>query len=103
VIGMPGSTVHARHLASTAFIDSEHPGVRAFAQRHAVGVDASQRAVALYRAVRDGFRYDPHQRHGYTEMWLGGSWRRAAPAGAFDADVRRENAGGAEGSHKVRA
>jgi hypothetical protein len=45
---MPGSTVHARHLASTAFIDSEHPGVRAFAQRHAVGVDASQRAVALY-------------------------------------------------------
>jgi transglutaminase-like putative cysteine protease len=68
-----------------------------------VGVDASQRAVALYRAVRDGFRYDPHQRHGYTEMWLGGTWCRATPAGAFDADVRRENAGGAEGSRKVRA
>lgn len=53
--------MHARHLASTAFIDSEHPQVHAFAQRNALGGDANQRAVALYRAVRDGFRYDPYQ------------------------------------------
>ena len=48
-------------LAATALIDSDHPDVRAFAARHAQGADARERAVALYRAVRDGFRYDPYR------------------------------------------
>lgn len=52
-------------LAPTALIDSDHPGVIAFAQRaaQAAGPDADerQRAVALYLAVRDGFRYDPYR------------------------------------------
>ena len=48
-------------LAPTDFIDSGHPAVRAFAERHAGGADARERAVALYLAVRDGFRYDPYR------------------------------------------
>ncbi|MBP6902580.1 MAG: transglutaminase family protein [Burkholderiaceae bacterium] len=51
----------AAHLAPASMVDSEHPAVRAFAQQHAVGDSPRQRAVALYLAVRDGFRYDPYQ------------------------------------------
>ena len=47
-------------LAPTPVIDSDHPAVIAVAQR-AAGVDDRERAVALYQAVRDGFRYDPYR------------------------------------------
>jgi transglutaminase-like putative cysteine protease len=48
-------------LAPTPLIDSDHPAVLAFAQQHALGDDDRERAVALYYAVRDGFRYDPYR------------------------------------------
>lgn len=48
-------------LRPTALIDSDHPAVLAFAARHAQGADDRERAVALYHAVRDGFRYDPYR------------------------------------------
>lgn len=48
-------------LAATPLVDSDHPAVRAFAARHATGDDDIERAVALYYAVRDGFRYDPYR------------------------------------------
>lgn len=48
-------------LAATALVDSGHPEVRAFAQRHARGGGDRARAVSLYYAVRDGFRYDPYR------------------------------------------
>ena len=48
-------------LTPTAAIDSDHPAVLAFAALHAVGADERTRAVALYNAVRDGFRYDPYK------------------------------------------
>jgi len=48
-------------LRATPFIDSDHPAVRAFAAEHAKGADDRERAVALYLAVRDGFRYDPYR------------------------------------------
>jgi transglutaminase-like putative cysteine protease len=48
-------------LASTALIDSEHPDVAAFAHANAKGVDDRARAVSLYYAARDGFRYDPYR------------------------------------------
>ncbi|MFZ4652304.1 MAG: transglutaminase-like domain-containing protein [Rubrivivax sp.] len=48
-------------LAPTPLLDSDHPAVQAFAQQHAQGEDARTRAVALYHAVRDGFRYDPYR------------------------------------------
>ena len=43
------------------YIDSEHPAVVAFARDHAPA-DASDRekAGALYKAVRDGIRYNPY-------------------------------------------
>ncbi len=48
-------------LRPTGLIDSDHPAVRAFAARHGRGTDERERAVALYYAVRDGFRYDPYR------------------------------------------
>ena len=48
-------------LSPTAQLDSDHPAIVDFARTHAVGADARSRAVALYGAVRDGFRYDPYR------------------------------------------
>ena len=48
-------------LAATALIDADHPAVQAFAQRHGHGPTDRERAVALYLAVRDEFRYDPYR------------------------------------------
>jgi transglutaminase-like putative cysteine protease len=48
-------------LSPTALIDSDHPRVADFASRHATGASEIERAVALYYAVRDGFRYDPYR------------------------------------------
>jgi transglutaminase-like putative cysteine protease len=48
-------------LAATPLVDSDHPAVRAFAARHAAGTTPTERAVSLYYAVRDGFRYDPYR------------------------------------------
>ena len=52
---------HAEYLRATAFIDSDHPQVQRFAATHAAEVSDTARAVALYYAVRDGFRYDPYR------------------------------------------
>jgi len=41
-------------------VNSDHPAVVAFAREHAQGTTDRERAVALYYAVRDGFRYDPY-------------------------------------------
>jgi len=48
-------------LRPTSQIDADHPAVRAFAHEHGRGRDERERAVALYHAVRDGFRYDPYR------------------------------------------
>jgi len=58
---MPSRTTFDPALAPTALIDSDHLEVLAFAKRHAQGADERERAVALYYAVRDGFRYDPYR------------------------------------------
>ncbi len=42
-------------------MDSAHPAVQAFAHEHAKGSSDRERALALYYAVRDGFRYDPYR------------------------------------------
>lgn len=47
-------------LAPTSFLDFGHPRVAEFARRSAGGGSARERAVRLYYAVRDGFRYDPY-------------------------------------------
>jgi transglutaminase-like putative cysteine protease len=48
-------------LAATALIDSDHPEVRAFTAEHSHGADDRARAMSLFLAVRDGFRYDPYR------------------------------------------
>lgn len=48
-------------LRSTDLIDSDHPQVAGFAADHGTGADSREVAVALYYAVRDGFRYDPYR------------------------------------------
>lgn len=48
-------------LLPAAMVDSDHPEVQRFAREAAIGADDRERAVALYYAVRDGFRYDPYR------------------------------------------
>ena len=48
-------------LSATPLVDSDHPAVRDFVARHAKGATPTERAIALYYAVRDGFRYDPYR------------------------------------------
>lgn len=48
-------------LTPAEMLDSDHAAVIEFARLHALGDDDSTRAVALYLAVRDGFRYDPYR------------------------------------------
>lgn len=57
-----GTSVAERHLQPGRFVDSDHPAVREFARAHASpSLPAREKAVQLYYAVRDGFRYDPYK------------------------------------------
>jgi transglutaminase-like putative cysteine protease len=60
----PTSTVAAdpgpSTLAPADLVDSDHPAVQSYTQEHARGNDDRARAVSLYYAIRDGFRYDPY-------------------------------------------
>ena len=48
-------------LRPTPFVDSDHPKVTEFSNRHTEGAQTDLgRAVKLYYAVRDGIRYDPY-------------------------------------------
>ena len=48
-------------LAPTGIVDADHPEVVSFARTHSESCASDrERAVALYYAVRDGFRYDPY-------------------------------------------
>ncbi len=55
------ANMNAAALNAATMVDSDHPAVIAFAREHACGTDDRERAVALYYAVRDGFRYDPYR------------------------------------------
>ena len=48
-------------LAPTSIVDSDHPAVREFAAANGRGGNDRDRAVSLYYAVRDQFRYDPYR------------------------------------------
>lgn len=48
-------------LRPGTFLDSDHPDVMAFSDQVAGGrIGDRDKAVALYYAIRDGFRYDPY-------------------------------------------
>jgi len=49
------------YLQPARVVDSVHPAVVSFAQRHASGATDRERAVSLYYAVRDTVRYNPFQ------------------------------------------
>ena len=49
------------YLRPTEFIDCDHPTVARFTEEAAPSGGPRKRAVALYYAVRDGFRYDPYR------------------------------------------
>jgi len=47
------------YLEPGRFIDSDHPAVVTFSEKHASGNGDRERAVSLYYAVRDAIRYNP--------------------------------------------
>lgn len=51
------------YLHATYFIDSDDPDIKAFARKAAGDARASskEKAIAFYRAVRDGIQYDPYR------------------------------------------
>lgn len=54
-------TVTAADLEAAPFVDSDHPAVREWAATVTAGCETDRdRAVALFLAVRDGWRYDPY-------------------------------------------
>jgi transglutaminase-like putative cysteine protease len=58
----PGALLgdHPAYLSPGRFIDSTHPAIRARAEAVVTGaVDDRDKAVRLFRHVRDGWRYDP--------------------------------------------
>lgn len=58
---MTNSQDLAPYLEPGRYVDSDHPAVVAFARQHADDtLSPRERAVRLYYAVRDGFRYDPY-------------------------------------------
>ncbi len=48
------------YLSPNAFVDSDHPAVVAYAERHRSAEGEVASAVALYYAIRDGLRYNPY-------------------------------------------
>jgi transglutaminase-like putative cysteine protease len=56
-----GTLVNTPATSPGTYVDSDHPAVIAFARHHATGATDAERAVALFYAVRDGFRYDPYR------------------------------------------
>ena len=49
------------YLKPGRFVDSAHPAVAAFSEKHAVGKTEREKAVSLYYAIRDRIRYNPFQ------------------------------------------
>ena len=49
------------YLQPTEFLDFDQESVREFAEKNIVGAkNETEKAIALYRAVRDGFQYNPY-------------------------------------------
>jgi transglutaminase-like putative cysteine protease len=65
-------------LRSTFYLDHAHPEVRAFAERATAGErTAVGRAVRLFYAVRDGWRYDPFSMRLDREQYIASRVLRA--------------------------
>jgi transglutaminase-like putative cysteine protease len=47
------------YLSAGRYVDSAHPAVVAFSNKHSSGSSERERAISLYYAVRDEIRYNP--------------------------------------------
>lgn len=55
------SDIMDKYLTPTYFIDSDHPDIIEFSRQHCDSqASLMEKAVQLYYAVRDGFRYNPY-------------------------------------------
>lgn len=51
-----------QYLASTLLIDADHPKIQAFTNEMIAGIESPKaQAIALYLAVRDGWKYNPYR------------------------------------------
>lgn len=54
----------SEYLRPGTYLDSDHPAIRAFVATHTTASQDDQaKAVSLYYAVRDGYRYNPYILH----------------------------------------
>lgn len=84
---MDGQQPDPIYLAPGRFCDSDHPSIIAYAHEHGVGDSPRERAVALYYAVRDGFRYSPWGVRMSPEAFLASeALRRGVEQGAHCVD-----------------
>lgn len=59
------------YLASTRYFDAGHPAIRAFADKTVAGETSDTgRAIKLFYAVRDGWRYDPFSIRSTPESYV---------------------------------
>jgi transglutaminase-like putative cysteine protease len=66
--------MNPRYLEPSAFIDSQHPSIQAFAWRALeAGPAIVEQAVDLYYRVRDGIRYTPYLDYADPEMYRASS------------------------------
>lgn len=63
----------SQFLTPARFVDSDAPGIVAFAKEKAGAGDDRERAIRLYLAVRDGILYDP-----YVDYFDPGSYRASS-------------------------
>src|SRR5215208_1185092 len=59
------------YLSPGRFVDSAHPAVAAFSQKHAVDNNPRDKAISLYYAVRDTIRYNPFQNFMVDDTYRG--------------------------------
>ncbi|MEQ8345025.1 MAG: transglutaminase family protein [Sneathiellaceae bacterium] len=70
---VPAADDPTAYLAAGRFVDSSDPDIAAFAARVAGGLERPlDKALALYRAVRDDIAYDPYHLPGKAEAFRAG-------------------------------
>jgi transglutaminase-like putative cysteine protease len=57
-------------LEKSYYLDYDHPSIQSFVHRHVeIGDDEKSKAISLYHAVRDHWRYNPLKIHTHKEDW----------------------------------
>ena len=81
-------TYGPEHLQPTFYLDSDNPEIVAFAEKHTDGATSDkEKAVKLYYAVRDGFRYNPYGLHIEPEKMCASALLKAGEGHCIDKAV----------------